>query len=661
MTILKSLMKKIEVRVATLVAISLFLTVMWFREGIYVGGGEEGLPLYGAARSLVNSSLGWSEFGTGLFLAPFIARAPLLVFVSLLQTIFNPSVTQAIVYFILLVTGTVGTYFLTSYFFKSRNTRFVASLFYLFNIYTMVQVWNRNIYAGYFAWAYLPTLAYFWIKWLKEGKRRDLIIILASSLIYSTTFVTISFLFAIWIPLAVYTLVLLWQERKNRKIFVSIFVRASSGVVLYGLCQLWWLYPYFKVSSSFYETGQVFDHFGVLHGLSQWYPNRELLLLRQTAYFAPDLIKDKIWYTFYVDPRVIAISVGVLVITLIGFVRGFAKKTVRFLPIMFLVGWFLVKGTNPPLGYTFYEFLFDKLPFTAMFRNSFEKLGVIFVLPYALLFAYGLQWVYKSLPRFKKVIVGGVVVLSFGVLVWPMWTGRLYADFVKLHVPSAFTEINKIVNEDTRDVRVITLPSINGESAFYDWGYKGVVPIEYLLDKPTISHSYFGTPIMNYYHLMNKDIREEKIESTNKWFSELNVGYIVVHFDLLDKASGSEDSDKVNNFLMKNNKVSLVKKFDKYLLYKFENDKVGRFEVKGEGPEISYTRESRTEYKVSAKGATGPYTLAFKNTYHDFWVASIDGVPLITHKMVDDWKNGWEINKEGDYNIKIEFKLWPWD
>jgi hypothetical protein len=72
-------------------------------------------------------------------------------------------------------------------------------------------------------------------------------------------------------------------------------------------------------------------------------------------------------------------------------------------------------------------------------------------------------------------------------------------------------------------------------------------------------------------------------------------------------------------------------------------------------PHVGYEKISPCEYKVHIENSTGPFILAFSESYHPLWRAYIDGEeiePIPLYSIV----NGFYINKTGDFNIKIYFK-----
>jgi len=73
---------------------------------------------------------------------------------------------------------------------------------------------------------------------------------------------------------------------------------------------------------------------------------------------------------------------------------------------------------------------------------------------------------------------------------------------------------------------------------------------------------------------------------------------------------------------------------------------------------ITYEKINPTKYTVHVN-ASSPFYLVFSESYHNDWVAYIDGQPIPDeyHFTANGFANGWYINKTGTFTITLEF--WP--
>lgn len=73
-------------------------------------------------------------------------------------------------------------------------------------------------------------------------------------------------------------------------------------------------------------------------------------------------------------------------------------------------------------------------------------------------------------------------------------------------------------------------------------------------------------------------------------------------------------------------------------------------------PQINYIKYNHTKYKISVKNSQGEYILVFSELYNPGWELRLaDGETLDNHFLANAYANGWKIDKEGDYNLIVEF------
>jgi hypothetical protein len=72
---------------------------------------------------------------------------------------------------------------------------------------------------------------------------------------------------------------------------------------------------------------------------------------------------------------------------------------------------------------------------------------------------------------------------------------------------------------------------------------------------------------------------------------------------------------------------------------------------------FSWTELSPTSYKITAK-ANAPFLLAFLESFDLHWRATVNGetIPEKSHCKVNDFANGWLVNKTGDLTIIVEYE-----
>ncbi len=205
------------------------------------------------------------------------------------------------------------------------------------------------------------------------------------------------------------------------------------------------------------------------------------------------------------------------------------------------------------------------------------------------------------------------------------------------------------------------LPIIPGDSVNYKWGYRGVEPSEFLFDRDSVSKTLRA----KYFDEKYMDLYTKFIDGGdyNQDLSEMNIKYLVLNNDLIPEASGASSSAQVRAVINHNSKIKLSKTIGALDIYEYKpNTDSSLFAVSGTSlTSVSYKKISSTHYSIGIKSANEPYEFIFKETFNPLWLARVNGVILDKHFLKYSYANAWEINKKGDYNIDVVFKVWPWE
>lgn len=491
-----------------LILIPLILTIIWFRNGLILGGGEEGLIFYNPAKALEISKSTWVEVNTGLPNLYWLPRIPFLLPASILVNNFGlpPYLVQAGLFFILMVIGIVSIYYLTLNLLDKYPSRFrvsfTAAIFYLFNPFSVSQIWGRGLYPLFFSFALLPLSLLLLLKGLKYKQFIYITLIVFSSVIFSNAFGTVTFVITYWLVLFLIFFWWLLRERdKKDKVLFGLFfmILLSIGWVAVSA---WWLLPLAIEGNKVFATYLINsgENLGTLMGVSRNFtPDIIIRLLQRTYYFDASAFSP-MYRSFFFQ----LISFIPLIFVLVGFVKIVRKSIFsgfRFYAILLILGLIISLGANPPFGWLF-VWIFKQVSFLQAFRNPFEKFGLVYALGYSALFAIGLVGFFEN-KRFKNFGILIVLLITCGIFAWPMWTGRVVAGIDKkigVKVPEYYEDLNQwLGNNDSQNYRLFMTPLISGEGAAFEWGnttYNGVDPMHFILDRSAISN---GARIPFYY------------------------------------------------------------------------------------------------------------------------------------------------------------------
>ncbi len=661
----------------TILIISAGLVSIWFSNGKTLAHAEEGIPFYNLQRTFQIYSSTWQEVDLGSSVPLVIPRLTFYGFTKVLDSLSIPSIQiQQLIFFLLIFIPLISVPALANNLFpnSSRNTGLYAALFYLFNLFVLTQVWHRFIYSLFFLWSYLPLFLYLWTKWLDCRKIKYFFLFAISSIAFSDIYVLLSPIFALWIPAGI-----LWL--KHRRIIPAII-----GVVIWLLTSIWWLYPIISSKDNqFNKFTNDNQNLISLIDVSKYYPASDIILLKQKYYFSPQTI----WFNFFANPYINFLSYIFPISLLIGLIWIIKSKSGKLIIVWLIVSWIFVNGANSQLGTQFYEWLFRTFPFTIVLRNPYEKLGVIFLLPYALMAAMGVS---KIPFRILRTMI--IFVVCF-VLLRPMWTGQVFSGY-QVEVPVSYQQANSYLNTQS-NLRLLQLPFLLGAGTSYSWGYSGEEPSNFLFDRPSLSGTYFSPT--DPYLFLYKRLRSPRVYRLFQLFA---IDTIVLHKDTLLGPAYQEDYSGSRALLRNIENINLTKEFtdlDVYQLspnipigwgylsnrtfsvsslddgfdlvtsndlFKLHND---TFVISSESlklfgkdiPNYTVTKLSPVRYIYRIKEAVSPYTLVLSQSFNLGWTATIDKKELKNHFPINGYANGWLVDQKGDYVIDIMFKTWPWE
>lgn len=552
-------MKKIIV----LLFIPLLLCLIWFRNGLIFGGGEEGILFSNSTQAIKLSTTVWIEYGTGLPVSGWLSRAPLMFFASSVTNFLPPFLFQALLFFIIMLVGSLSVYYLTQELLDKYNKKFLisflAATFYLMNPFSMSQVWSRGIIPQYISFALLPLALLLFHLALKNKKYIFVAFITLSSIAFAYSFSLLTFIVVFWFVLGLYFLFTVFTELQKAKILFFGIPFLFLLFFLWIITSSWWFFPLISSSSTVYSAGLsgAEENLGTLLGVSRNFPPDMIIRLLQKTYFVDSGSSYGDIYLSFPFQLISWLPVVFLIIGLAKIRKVRELKNFWYFVLLLVIGLLVSLGSNPPLGGLFLLF-FNNFPVLQAFRNPFEKFGLVYVLGYAPIFALGLTVFLEYLSKKYKVSektmlaygVPVVLMLIVGIYAWPMWTGRVLTgsdDRNFVSVPEDYKNLNTFLNNNNlENYRVFMTPIVAGDGAFFKWGrtkYIGVDPMQFILDPPTISN---GVKIPFYHDFIQSMRKYMPSMNTVGGLSLLRTQYLV---DRKDMFMISEEEFKHEKYL----------------------------------------------------------------------------------------------------------------
>jgi len=653
----------------------LILILIWFRKGLLFAGGEEGMAFYNLSKNLSLISSPWYDANAGYAISIFLPRVP---FYSFLEFFFKLGlkgyILQSLVFYLLMVVGPLSVYYLIKEVVViklQKNAQkiipFVSGIFYLFNPYSLTQVWGRGSLAQIFSFALMPLFLLLVVFGLKRRKYFYAILGVFASFLFSPAFVWVTEIVVVWTPVLIY-FVYSFIASKNKKDRIFIFRYSIFLIATWTLVHSWWLIPTFKVGGQVFSTAanNFQENIGTLLGVSPYFTMSYILRLTQKFYFFTAKSYGKIYSTFFF--QAISWLVPITAVFSIAYLRKI--KILMFFLILFLLGLFVSLGSNPPLGY-FFVLVFKRFSFLQAFRNPYEKFGLVLMLAYTPFFALGLYRLNKLAKKhFSNIVLYLIIFLVCGVFVWPLWAGRFSGKNAWTRVPGYYKEADVWLSADVEDGKIIQFPLIGGDGVIYNWEhpYQGIEPGEFLFTTSSIGRNVVANKI--YYNVLlqrfgnfapysfgpDPDISKSEFKSKELWqeLAKLNVRFIVFHNDIDDQFIGAgKTKEDFRKYLSTQRNIKKVKTLGELDIYEvFFSDEIRHIY----SPEIKteYLKVNSTLFEVKILENKGG-DLYFLELFDPNWIAYQEDGTILEHNKVFSYANSWEI-KDSSSKIFIKYK-----
>lgn len=586
------IVRKKEVLVNLLyVFISLFITLVMFRGGNILGGGEVGAAFYSPYRIFEMIKYSWSNVHLGITSGLMPASAPFFGLLGILQNIGIPPVLlQAIFFFFVIMLTQVSMFYFSKALFPRLGvvTWFLAGSFYMFNPYATLNIWNRFLPNTMLFYALIPLSTLIFIK---GAEKKDYVYAIILSLVtafgsyaFSAPAQTLIFWGILFIT-AVYK----YTHSSDKKFIVKYFFLL---IIFWIFTNFWWISQQFSfVGSSTYSTStqQFFSNAGNLSTFVTL--SKSLGQFQDLLIFSHGRISHEILNYPYNWPRIYSSVIYtifawlVLIVTLFFTFKHIKRKHLSYLMLLYVIGIFLSKGNLPPFGFIFYK-AFEKFFFLQFFRNPFEKFGYLTAFSFSLIFAFGFTKLFSILSSKKVKILLNVLVFGFIFLLngFPFFTGLVFTSDlfpsndpktgIQVKIPQSYNDTNAFLQSLCTNCRYIAMPLGLGEGIYYNWekGYVGLEQSGFLLQNPGISHN----TTFPYYGEISSQI--EKLFLTQNRFDKisklLNAPFVLVRGDvdfMRSKMRNPEFILQRANQFESTGVLDYLRTYDDISIYKFKD------------------------------------------------------------------------------------------
>jgi hypothetical protein len=521
------------------------LLASWFRHGNLFIGAEEGIIFQRidlVYQKMVSSV--WLDLYLGVPYFSDLSKRPLYAFLTLLFNVGAPPFFLQVSIFGLILTGAVtSTYLLFRKNFGwirfPRLVAFSGALFYLSNPYVISQVWARGLYPQFFAYLYYPVFLLLIAYYFDAKKPIYLIINLIISFVFSAAMGNPSYAVSLWILVSGYWFYKTFESNGS-------FLNKSLQIVILGfflfgwvIINSWWLLvTVWYAPAAFLGSGNVFENaLSSLRAVSSQYSFSSVIRLYHPLHF-----ESSLYFGIYKASIFQFLSwMGVVVILFsLRFIR---QKSIQFYFVMFLVGLVVCLGSNPPFGAIF-EWIFVHFPPLQVFRNPYEKFGLVFLLAYSGLFGVGITGIYIFLKKINSSLaffsVAVLLILITGIFNWPLWSSEVISWGNETIIPSRYRLLDDWQKKNNpTGGRIFFTPYLSSFGASYKWpgaDYHGNDPLYQLIDASVLTQT--GT---NPYLMALKQYigRKNLVDS----FQRIDVKYIIDRSDIYSTRQDKKSLD----------------------------------------------------------------------------------------------------------------------
>lgn len=379
---------------------------------------------------------------------------------------------------------------------RNQSLILLGSLFYLSSLLT-IWIFFFPVHLFLAAFAFLPFVLWRFGVFSEHPSYSNALLLIAASLLLSTSALTATMFITCFGTLCFFTIAFYIRNRTKWKIGVM-------GFAIILLTQLFWMLPFATYVKS--NTGALRDSLINRKITAQQIESERRYNTAENTplYFFSWLDGRENGATFDFKQRDLYNSFGFrilgyipVVFMLLGVYYALRKKNypVLILFASYLVGFFLIKGQNPPFGFI-YGFFQETFPvFAQVFRWQSSKFWPFMAVSLPVIAAYGAVVTCKlaNVHYHKKkagYILLALISLSALVYVFPIWTGDLMRQSMFVKVPQEYYSLSQYLQKTDQHSRIYLAPESNTlYFRNYSWGFWGSVVLNYLIPNPIVEEA----------------------------------------------------------------------------------------------------------------------------------------------------------------------------
>jgi hypothetical protein len=500
-----------------------------------------------------------------------------------------------------------SSFYLFKYLFKEKKYSIIAGFIYTLNTYFLMVLTGGQLGVA-LSYSLVPLVLLSFIRLIDKPTLRSAVVsglVLGVQVILDPRIVLITLFAALIYSFFNFTVF--------RKAINKSFVIFSLPLVVAVLINIFWILPLFIFKSSPIPQGfesvagfEFFSFANFSNAISLLHPN------------FPENIFGKV---YFLDPKFLALP-----IIAFGSLFFSKNKNILYFSTLSLLGIFLAKGANPPLGEV-NAWVFQNIPGMSAFRDP-TKWFILIVLGYSVLIPYSLREFSKRI-RFIPILF----VLFFPFLIFP-----ILAQVKTREVPRDYAQLKNLLVNDKTFSRTLWIP------VWQRYGY--------------FSNTH---PAIGREELFKGDYKKQikQLGKSEDLLRNLSIKYVIVPYDsngeifLDDRRYDERQYKEALQSIREVDWLSEVEGFEKIAVFKVGNPK-DRFWSLSPKLEIEYGSIKPTEYKVRVQDAKEGDLLVFSEGFDKNWMARGPEFGVRSSKL--DSLNSFRLPKSGDYTLRVSYE-----
>jgi len=486
------------------------LCIANYELGTYLSGWDTLHPEFNFSSAFKRMLSGvWrSDQGLGaVAIQSHMADLPRVIYLWLTSFILPTSFLRYSYFFLMLLAGPLGIYFLVFYLTgsgqKSGLAGFLAALTYLLNLGTLQHfVVPLEMFATQYG--LLPWLFWLIFRILKGAKKKWLIAFSIVSFLASPQAHTATLFYAYFLALVIFLGTFFLLHRQQGRILLG---RLLVILLITLSVNIYWMLPnIYAVKTQALEmqeskVNQLFtpealaknQTFGKL---------KHAVILRSFLFDWQVYNTEKrnfetmlvVWQKHFEDPIIFGIGYGVFGLSLFGMViavRKKRRKVLAFMPVYLLALVMLLNGTWPV------SVVFERLGVISpilqeALRFPFTKFSILFMAMMSFYVGCGLSRIFYfvkgNYPSYGLALLYGGLLITYFL---PAFRGNLIHPTMRINIPEEYDQMFNWFKNQDQTGRVAILPIHSFWNwAYYDWGYQGAGFLQFGIPQPILDRDY---------------------------------------------------------------------------------------------------------------------------------------------------------------------------